>query len=107
MRINDTNPSATNASAARGSQKVHVAHDQAVISAAPGGVAKSGDNVQFSNVASNVSAQSLSINQTDSVERAVKIDHLTELVESGQYNPDPVKIADSMIRDMLSGTGAF
>jgi len=106
MRINDNNASGINPSAIGGRQQVRAANEQSAIGAKPGDSAKKGDNVQFSTVASHVSAESLSINQTASIERAARIGQLTKLVQSGQYNPDPKQIADSMIRDMLSGTGS-
>lgn len=107
MRIDDTSPSGISTSAARGSQKARSADGGTVLADKTGEVGKKGDKVQFSNVASNVSAQSLSISQSASAERAVKIDQLTELVQTGQYNPDPAKTADAMIRDMLSGSSAL
>ncbi len=102
MRIDDTSPSGINPSAIGGSQRLRSANEPASPSSTPVESGKGSDKVQFSNVASSDSAQSLSINQSVSAERASRIDQLTGLVQSGQYNPDPHKIADAMIRDMLT-----
>lgn len=106
MRIDDNNPSAINAAATGASQRVRAESEQSSPAAQPGEGGKSEDKVQFSNVASHVSAESLSINQSVSAERATRIEQLTKLVLSGQYHPDPEKIADSMIREILPGSGS-
>ena len=109
MRIDENNLSGISPSGTGASQQIRQA-DQASSSAVkPGGDVSGdtgGDNVQLSNLAERVSAGHLSADQSASSERSARIEHLTKLVESGQYDPAPDKIAESMIRDMLSGSGS-
>jgi len=106
MRIDDNNLSGISSSAAGGSQKVRTANHDGSTAAKPGEVGSGQDEVQLSSLADRVSAGSLGTDPSVSAERSARIEHLTKLVQSGQYNPDPEKVADSMIRDMLSGTGS-
>ena len=112
MRIDNNDLSGINSSAAGGSQKLRPAselrpaNEQDSAVAGPGKAGSGHDEVQLSNVADRVSAGGLSADQPSSAEHAAKIAQLTKLVQSGQYHPDPEKVADSMIRDMLSGTGS-
>ena len=58
------------------------------------------DEVRLSAVADQVG------NLSSTPERAAKIAELAKVVQSGQYNPQPEKVADSIITDMLSGSGS-
>jgi len=106
MRIDDNNLSGISSSAAGGSQKVRAANHDSSTAAKPGEVGTSQDEVRLSSVAGGVSAGSLGADQPVSAERSARIEQLTKLVQSGNYNPDPEKVADSMIQDMLSGTAS-
>ena len=106
MRIDDNNLSGISSSAAGGSQKVRAANHDSSTAAKPGEAGTGQDEVQLSSFADRVNAGSLGTDQSVSGERSAKIQQLTKLVQSGQYNPDPEKVADSMIRDMLSGSGS-
>lgn len=110
MRIDDNNLSGISPSAAGASQQVRPTDQQDTSAAKAGSDGTGGDagsdKVQLSSVAGRVSAGSLSTDQAVSAERSARIEQLTQLVQSGQYSPDPGKIADSMIKDMLSGTGS-
>jgi flagellar biosynthesis anti-sigma factor FlgM len=55
------------------------------------------DQVELSGLAGKVASAG-----ADSSERSAKIAELTKLVQSGQYNPSPEKIADAIIQDMTS-----
>jgi flagellar biosynthesis anti-sigma factor FlgM len=106
MRIDDNNLSGISSSAAGASQKARAANHDTSATAKPGEVGTSQDEVRLSSVADRVSAGSLGIDQPVSAERSARIEQLTKLVQSGQYNPDPEKVADSMIQDMLPGSGS-
>lgn len=106
MRIDDNNLSGISSSAAGASQKTRAANHDTSAAAKPGEVGTGQDEVQLSSVAGRVSAGSIGADQSVSAERSARIEQLTKLVQSGQYNPDPEKVADSMIRDMLSGPGS-
>ncbi len=106
MRIDDNNPASISASTTSASQKIRAASEQSTAAAKSTSSATNEDKVQFSSVANHVSSESLSINQSVSADRAARVEQLTKLVQSGQYNPDPKKIADSMIREMLSGSSS-
>jgi len=104
MRIDNNDLSGISASAASASQKVKPANEQGSTVAGPDKAGSSHDEVQFSSVADRVSAGGLSADRPTAAEHAAKIAQLTKLVQSGQYHPDPQKVAAAMIRDMLSGT---
>lgn len=106
MRIDDNNLSSISSAAAGASQKVRVEDQERSTAVKSGKSGTSQDEVQLSSLADRVSAGSLSTDQTVSAERSARIEQLSKLVQSGQYNPSPTKVADSMIRDMLSGTGS-
>jgi flagellar biosynthesis anti-sigma factor FlgM len=106
MRIDDNNLSGLSPSTVGGSQNVRAANDESSTAAKPGKLGTSQDQVQLSSVADRVSASNLSTDQSVSAERSARIEQLAKLVQSGQYHPDPEKVADSMIRDMLSGPGS-
>jgi flagellar biosynthesis anti-sigma factor FlgM len=106
MRIDDNNLCGLSPSATAGSQKVRAANEESSTAAKPDKHGSSQDQVQLSNVADRVSAGNLSTGQSVSAARSARIEQLTKLVQSGQYHPDPEKVADSMIRDMLSGSGS-
>lgn len=106
MRIDDTNLTGIRPSGAGASQQIHPADQRDVGPAKTSSPSSGGDEVQLSSVAGSMSAGRLSGDQSVSAEHSAKIEHLTKLVESGQYNPDPEKIADSMIGDMLSSSGS-
>lgn len=106
MRIDDNNLSSINSAAAGASQKVRVEDQERSTTVKSGKSGASQDEVQLSSLADRVSAGNLSTDQTVSAERSARIEQLGKLVQSGQYNPNPEKVADSMIRDMLSGTGS-
>jgi flagellar biosynthesis anti-sigma factor FlgM len=106
MRIDDNNLSGLSPSATGGSQNVRAKNEESPTAAKPGKLGTSQDQVQLSSVADRVSAGNLSTDQSVSAERSARIEQLTKLVQSGQYHPDPEKVADSMIRDMLPGSGS-
>lgn len=106
MRIDNNDLSGMSSSAAGGSQKIRTTNQESSPAAKPGKVGKSQDEVHLSSVADRVSAGNLATDYAVSAERSTRIDQLTRLVQSGQYQPDPAKVADSMIGDMLSGTGS-
>ncbi len=112
MRIDNNDLSGTSSSAigasqaAGASQKVRSANELGSAAGASGKAASRLDEVQLSSVADRVNAGGLSVNQPNSTEHAARIAQLTKLVQSGQYHPDPVKLADSVIGDMLSGAGS-
>lgn len=106
MRIDDNNLSGINSTATSASQKVRAANQDTSTVNKPGEVGTSQDEVRLSNVAGRVSASSVGSDQSVSAERSARIEQLTKLVQSGNYKPDPAQVADSMIRDMLSGTGS-
>jgi flagellar biosynthesis anti-sigma factor FlgM len=101
MRIDDNNLSGINSSAAGASQKVRETNQDNSTAAKRGKSGAGADEVQLSNVAGHVSSD-----PAISAERSARIDQLTKAVQSGQYKPDPEKVADSMIKDMLSGAGS-
>jgi len=104
MRIDNNDLSGINSTAAGESQKVRTANEQAALSPKPGKVGTNQDEVHLSSVADHVNAGNLTTGRSVSAERSARIDQLTKLVQSGQYHPDPARVADSMIRDMLAGT---
>lgn len=110
MRIDDNNLQGISPSAAGASQQIRQADQKNSNAVQPGGAITGGDagadEVHFSSLAGRVSAGHLSNDQAASAERSARIDRLAKLVQGGQYNPDPEKIADSMVRDMLSGPGS-
>jgi flagellar biosynthesis anti-sigma factor FlgM len=106
MRIDDNNLSGINSPAAGGNQKVRQANQESSAAAKPGKVGASQDEVLLSSIADRVSGGSLSNELSVSAERSAKIEQLTKLVQSGNYHPNPEKVADSMIQDMLSGPGS-
>ena len=106
MRIDNNDLSGISSSAAGASQKVRPANEQGSSAAASGKSASGRDEVQLSSVADHVNASGLSVDQPSSTEHAARIAQLTKLVQGGQYHPDPGKVADSMIGDMLSGAGS-
>jgi flagellar biosynthesis anti-sigma factor FlgM len=106
MRIDDNNLSGLSPSAVGGSQNVRAANEEGSTAAKPGKLGTRDDQVQLSSVADRVSAGNLRPDQSVSAERSARIEQLTKLVQSGQYHPDPEKVADSMIGDMLSGPGS-
>ena len=106
MRIDDNNLAGIHSSAAGASQQVRATDKQSTNAAKTDGSSASGDEVQLSSVAGRVSAGSINGDQPVSAERSARIAQLTKLVQSGQYSPDPEKVADSMIRDMMAGPGS-
>ena len=106
MRIDDNNLSGLSPSATGGSQNVRAANEEGTTAAKPRKLGTRDDQVQLSSVADRVSAGNLRTDQPVSAERSARIEQLTKLVQSGQYHPDPEKVADSMIGDMLSGPGS-
>ncbi len=102
MRIHDTSSAGITPSATGETQRTRPATEQGTTAVTPIDGGRKGDQVQFSDVASHVSAHSTSIHQSVSAERAARIGQLTQLVQGGQYHPDPAKVADAMIRNMLS-----
>jgi flagellar biosynthesis anti-sigma factor FlgM len=106
MRIDDNNLASISASTTAASQQIRAADKQGTNTAKVGSDSTGGDEVQLSSVAGRVSASSLSTAPSVSAERSARIAQLTKLVQSGQYSPDPEKVADSMIGDMMSGAGS-
>ncbi len=110
MRIDDNNLLGISPSASGASQQIRPADQQGSSTARSDGAGTVGDagadQVQLSSVAGRMSAGHLSNDQSASAERSARVDQLAKLVQSGQYSPDPEKIADSMIKDMLPGTGS-
>lgn len=106
MRIDDNNLAGIRSAATSANQQIRATDKQGANAAKVSGDGASGDEVQLSSVAGHVSAGSLSGDQSVSAERSARVAHLTELVQTGQYHPDPEKVANSMIRDMLSGPGS-
>lgn len=107
MRIDNNNLTRTNSPASGVSQRGRAANNPSLGSAAPGQGGTKADEVQLSNVAGRVGAKNLSLEHSLSAERSGRVDQLTQLVQSGKYHPDPKQVADSMIRDMLSGTRSY
>jgi len=106
MRIDNNNLAGIQSSAAGASQQIRPADKQNAGTASVKSGDRGNDEVQLSSVAGRVSAGNLDTDSTVSSERSARIDQLTQLVQSGQYNPDPEKVADSIIRDMLPGSGS-
>lgn len=106
MRIDDTNLTGIRPPATDTSQQIRPTDQRDVGPAKTGSPSSGGDEVQLSSVAGRISAGQLSGDQSVSAEHSAKIEQLTKLVQSGQYKPDPEKIADSLIGDMLSGPGS-
>ena len=100
MRIDDNQLSGIGPAATGASQNVRSATQPGASPAKPGEAGAGQDEVHLSAVADQVG------HANAAPERAAKVAELAKLVQSGQYNPDPEKVADSMIRDMLSGTGS-
>jgi flagellar biosynthesis anti-sigma factor FlgM len=100
MRIHDNQPSGIVPAATGASQNVRSAAQQGASAAKPGEGATGKDEVRLSAVADQVG------NLSSTPERAAKIAELAKVVQSGQYNPQPEKVADSIITDMLSGSGS-
>ncbi|MGD0581009.1 MAG: flagellar biosynthesis anti-sigma factor FlgM [Bryobacteraceae bacterium] len=100
MRIDDNQLSGIGPAAAGASQNVRSGAQQGASTAKPGEGATGKDEVRLSAVADQVG------NLKTTPERAAKIAELAKLVQSGQYNPHPEKVADSIIDDMLSGSGS-
>lgn len=105
MRIDNNDLTGINSAATGGSQKVRTTNEESSRAANPSKVGSTKDEVQLSSVADRVIAGNLITDRSVSAERSAKIEQLTKLVQSGQYHPDSAKVADSMIRDMLSDTG--
>jgi flagellar biosynthesis anti-sigma factor FlgM len=103
MRIDENSLSGINSAATAASQKVRTEELERSTAVKAGTSSASQDEVRLSSLADRVSAGKLSTDQTVSPERAARIEQLTKLVQSGQYNPSPEKVASAMIRDMLSG----
>ncbi len=106
MRIDNNDLSGLSSSAAGGSQKIRTTNQESSAAAKPGKASKGEDHVQLSSVADRVSAGSFATDHAASAERSTRIDQLTKLVQSGQYQADSGKLADSLIGDMLSATGS-
>ncbi len=106
MRIDDNNVAGIRSAATGGSQQIRAAEKRGTSTAKLGSDSTGGDEVQLSSVAGGVSAGSVSGDETVSAERSARLAQLTKLVQSGQYSPDPEKVADSMIGDMMSGPGS-
>jgi len=100
MHIHDNQPSGIGPAAAGASQNVRSAAQPDASTAKPGERTTGKDEVRLSAVADQVG------NLNAAPERAAKIAELTKVVQNGQYNPHPEKVADSMIDDMLSGSGS-
>ncbi len=100
MRIHDNQPPGIGPAAAGASQNVRSAAQQGGSTAKPGEGAAGKDEVRLSAVADQVG------NLNAPPERAAKIAELAKVVQSGQYNPHPEKVADSIIKDMLTGSGS-
>ena len=105
MRINDQNLQGISPPATGASQQVRPAEQQNSATAASGRAGGS-DQVQLSSLADRMGAASLAADAPATAERSARIAQLSKLVQSGNYNPDPEKVADSMIRDMLPGGGS-
>lgn len=58
---------------------------------------KSADKVEFSTVLQEV-ARNREVSQASSSERAEKLRALREQIESGNYRPDPEKVASSLLK---------
>lgn len=58
---------------------------------------KAGDKVEFSNVLQEVTRNREAL-QASSPERAEKLRALREQIESGNYRPDPEKVAASLLK---------
>lgn len=93
MRVND--PSITNSSA------YGVGKAQGTGAAAPlgraraeGGATAAGDSVEISSTASLL--------QADAALRAERVEHLRELVASGRYVVDPVRLSQRIIEQSLT-----
>lgn len=100
MRVDDNQLSGIGPAATGASQNVRSATQPGGSNAKPGEVTAGKDEVRLSTVADQVG----DVNATP--ERAAKIAELAKLVQSGQYNPNPEKVADSIINDMLTGSGS-
>ena len=100
MRIHDNQPSGIGPAATGASQDVRSTAQQGASTAKPGEGATGKDEVRLSAVADQVG------NLNSSPERAAKMAGLAKVVQSGQYNPQPEKVAASIITDMLSGSGS-
>ena len=99
MRINDNQLPGIASSPPGASQNVRSTTQPGVSPTKPGEAADGKDAVHLSSVADQVG-------NLTTPERAAKIAELAKLVESGRYNPDPEKVADSIINDMLTGPGS-
>ena len=104
MRIDNNDLSGINSSATSESQKARSANEQDAVAVKQHQVGANQDEVHLSSVAGHLSDGSIATDRYDSAERSARIEHLTKLVQSGKYEPDPGTVADSMIRDMHSST---
>ena len=100
MRIDDNHQAGIGAAAAGASQQVRAPGPAGADAAKPNATGDTGDAVHLSNIAGQVGGTP----PASSAERSARVAELTKLVQSGQYNPNPEKIADSMINDMVSGS---
>ena len=96
MRIDDNQASAIGAAAAGASKQVKAAAQRGADAPRPESGAASGDEVRLSSVADRVSADGQA-----SPERMARVAELGRRVQSGQYHPDPLKVADGIIGDMI------
>jgi flagellar biosynthesis anti-sigma factor FlgM len=96
MRIDDQHLAGLNPAATGASQQVNPASKNSADGAAKG-ASSINDDVQLSSLAGKVGDSDVS-----SAERSARIAQLTKVVQSGQYNPDPGKIADAIIGEMTS-----
>ena len=99
MRIDDNQLSGIGPAPPGASQNVRSTTQQGASAATPGEAGAGTDEVRLSVVADQVGSAEAT------PERAAKIAELAKLVQSGQYNPNPEKVADSIIKDMLTGPG--
>ncbi len=100
MRIDDNQLSGIGPAATGASQNVQSATQHGAPNAKPGELVTGTDAVHLSAVADQVG------NLNAAPEGASKVAELAKLYQSGHYNPAPEKVADSIINDMLTGSGS-
>jgi len=100
MKVNDPNltpPGAAETGASRAQEAARTARTSAAgAGAGVGGAAVSGDDVHLSEL-----VQSLRALAADSPERQAHIENIARAYAQGNYNADPLKTADGVIRDAI------
>lgn len=92
MKVND--PNGTGITGVTKNQNTNRLNEGQRLRGAPG----ARDEAQISNLSSVLGAL-----QTESPERAARLDHLSFVVGSGSYGIDPYLVGGSVIRESLSG----